>query len=76
MLVGIQKDGRLIASTPRWVGYRVLALNFMSVARYRELCITSGSKSDAADTKVAAEFYAPIRTTSRKWGETRWKPRL
>jgi transposase len=37
-------------------GYRVLAINPMSVARYRERLSTSGAKSDQGDARVLAEL--------------------
>jgi transposase len=37
-------------------GYRVYAINPMSVARYRERHSTSGAKSDAGDAHVLAEI--------------------
>lgn len=37
-------------------GYRVLAVNPMSVARYRERHVTSGAKSDAGDAWVLSEL--------------------
>jgi transposase len=43
--------GALVAA-----GYRVLAVNPMSVARYRERHVTSGAKSDAGDAWVLAEL--------------------
>lgn len=43
--------GALIAS-----GYRVLAVNPLSVARYRERHVTSGAKSDPGDAKVLADL--------------------
>ncbi|WP_344515461.1 IS110 family transposase [Dactylosporangium maewongense] len=40
----------------RGAGYRVYAINPMSVARYRERHSTSGAKSDAGDAHVLAEI--------------------
>ena len=37
-------------------GYRVLAINPMSVARYRQRLSTSGAKSDQGDARVLAEL--------------------
>jgi hypothetical protein len=42
-------------------GYRVVAINPMQVARYRERYSTSGAKSDAGDARVLADIE-------------RWKP--
>jgi transposase len=54
--IGIETDrgpwvGALVAA-----GYRVYAINPMSVARYRERHSTSGAKSDAGDAHVLAEI--------------------
>jgi hypothetical protein len=50
--VGIETD------RGTWVeaGYRVYAINPMSVARYRERHSTSGAKSDAGDAHILAEI--------------------
>ncbi len=66
VLVGIEKDRGLIVTAMVGAGYRLWALNPMSVARYRERHVTSGSKSDPGDAKVLAEL---IRTDSHNHHE-------
>ena len=49
-------------------GYRAWALNPMSVARYRQRHITSGSGSDPGDAKVPAELIRTDRQNHRPQG--------
>jgi transposase len=54
--VGIESDRGAWVQALRGAGYRVYAINPMSVARYRERHSTSGAKSDAGDAHVLAEI--------------------
>jgi hypothetical protein len=65
--VATETDRGLFVGAMVAAGYRVLAVNPMSVARYRERHVTSGAKSDAGDAWVLAELarvdghhHAPI----------------
>jgi hypothetical protein len=65
VLVGIEKDRGLIVTALVGARYQVWALNPMSVARYRERHVTSGSKSDPGDAKVLAELIRTDRHNHR-----------
>lgn len=54
--VATETDRGLFVGAMVAAGYRVLAVNPMSVARYRQRHVTSGAKSDAADAWVLAEL--------------------
>jgi transposase len=54
--VGIETDRGVWVQALVAAGYEVLAINPMSVARYRERHSTSGAKSDAGDAHVLAEI--------------------
>lgn len=54
--VATETDRGLFVGALVAAGYRVLAVNPMSVARYRERHVTSGAKSDAGDAWVLAEL--------------------
>jgi transposase len=54
--IGIETDRGPWVQALVAAGYRVYAINPMSVARYRERHSTSGAKSDAADAHVLAEI--------------------
>jgi transposase len=54
--VGIETDRGAWVAALVAAGYRVYAINPMSVARYRERHSTSGAKSDAGDAHVLAEI--------------------
>jgi len=54
--VATETDRGLFVGAMVAAGYRVLAVNPMSVARYRERHVTSGAKSDAGDAWVLAEL--------------------
>jgi transposase len=56
--VGIETDRGAWVAALVAAGYRVYAINPMSVARYRERHSTSGAKSDAGDAHVAPRSYA------------------
>jgi transposase len=54
--VATETDRGLFIGSLVAAGYRVLAVNPMSTARYRERHSTSGAKSDPGDAKVLAEL--------------------
>src|SRR5918992_1631259 len=54
--VATETDRGLFVGAMVAAGYRVLAVNPMSTARYRERHSTSGAKSDPGDAKVLAEL--------------------
>ncbi|GAA2388945.1 IS110 family transposase [Dactylosporangium salmoneum] len=54
--IGIETDHGTWVQALVAAGYRVYAINPMSVARYRERHSTSGAKSDAGDAHVLAEI--------------------
>ena len=66
VVVGIEKDRGLIVTAMLGANYRVYALNPMSVARYRERHVTSGSKSDPGDAKVVADVVRTDRHNHRE----------
>jgi hypothetical protein len=56
VVVGIETDRGPWVAALIAAGYRVFAINPMSVARYRERHTTSGAKSDPGDAHVLAEI--------------------
>jgi hypothetical protein len=66
VVVGIEKDRGLLVTAMLGANYHIYALNPMSVARYRERHVTSGSKSDAGDAKVIAEVVRTDRHNHRE----------
>ncbi len=54
--IATETDRGLFVGSLVAAGYRVLAVNPMSTARYRERHSTSGAKSDPGDAKVLAEL--------------------
>lgn len=54
--VATETDRGLFVGAMIAAGYRVLAINPMSVARYRQRLSTSGAKSDQGDARVLAEL--------------------
>jgi Transposase/Transposase IS116/IS110/IS902 family len=56
VVVGIETDRGPWVAALIAAGYRVFAINPMSVARYRERHSTSGAKSDPGDAHVLAEI--------------------
>jgi hypothetical protein len=66
VMVGIEKDRGLIVTAMLGANYHVYALNPMSVARYRERHVTSGSKSDPGDAKVIADVVRTDRHNHRE----------
>ena len=65
VVVGIETDRGPWVAALLAAGYRVFALNPMSVARYRERHSTSGAKSDAADAHLLAEIVRLDRAHHR-----------
>jgi hypothetical protein len=66
VFIGIEKDRGLIVTSMLGAGYRVYALNPLSVSRYRERHVTSGSKSDPGDAKVLADLVRTDRHNHRE----------
>ena len=66
VIVGIEKDRGLVVTAMLGANYHVYALNPMSVARYRERHVTSGSKSDPGDAKVLADVVRTDRHNHRE----------
>ncbi len=66
VIVGIEKDRGLIVTAMLGANYHVYALNPLSVARYRERHVTSGSKSDPGDAKVLADVVRTDRHNHRE----------
>src|SRR4051812_28018835 len=56
VVIGIETDRGAWVAALVAAGYRVFAINPMSVARYRERHATSGAKSDRGDAHVLAEI--------------------
>jgi hypothetical protein len=65
VLVGIETDRGPWVAALIAAGYRVFAINPMSVARYRERHSTSGAKSDPGDAHVLAEIVRLDRAHHR-----------
>jgi transposase len=65
VVVGIEIDRGAWVQALVAAGYRVYAINPMSVARYRERHSTSGAKSDAGDAHVLAEIVRLDRAHHR-----------
>ena len=66
VFVGIEKDRGLIVTSMIAASYHVYALNPLSVSRYRERHVTSGSKSDPGDAKVLADLVRTDRHNHRE----------
>ena len=66
VVVGIEKDRGLIVTAMLGANYRVYAMNPLSVARYRERHVVSGSKSDPGDAKVLADVVRTDRHNHRE----------
>src|SRR5207253_10720430 len=64
--IGIETDRGAWVQALLAAGYRVYAINPMSVARYRERHSTSGAKSDAGDAHVLAEIVRLDRVHHRQ----------
>jgi transposase len=56
VIIGIETDRGLLVGALVAAGYRVFAINPLSVDRYRDRHTTSGAKSDPGDAKVLADI--------------------
>ena len=65
VVVGIETDRGLWVAALVAAGYRVYAINPMSVARYRDRHGVSGAKSDAGDAKLLADLVRTDRHNHR-----------
>lgn len=65
VVVGIETDRGLWVEALVAVGYRVYAVNPMSVARYRDRHSVGGAKSDAGDAKLLADLVRTDRHNHR-----------
>jgi transposase len=63
--IGIEIDRGLLVGALVAAGYRVFAVNPMSVDRYRDRHTTSGAKSDPGDAKVLADIVRTDRHNHR-----------
>ena len=61
VIVATETDRGLFVGSLVAAGYTVLAVNPLSVSRYRERYSTSGAKSDPGDAKVLAELAGPVK---------------
>jgi transposase len=64
-IVGIETDRGLLVGALVAAGYQVIAVNPLSVDRYRDRRSTSGAKSDPGDAKVLADIVRTDRHTHR-----------
>lgn len=65
VIVGIEIDRGLLVAALIAAGYRVFAINPLSVDRYRDRHGTSGAKSDPGDAKVLADLVRTDRHNHR-----------
>jgi len=65
VIVGIETDRGLLVGALVAAGYRVFAINPLSVDRYRDRHTTSGAKSDPGDAKVLADIVRTDRHNHR-----------
>jgi transposase len=65
VIVGIETDRGLLVGALVAAGYRVFAINPLSVDRYRDRHTTSGAKSDPGDAKVLANLVRTDRHNHR-----------
>ena len=65
VVIGIETDRGLFAGALVHAGYRVFAVNPMSVSRYRDRHAVSGAKSDPGDAKVLADLVRTDRHNHR-----------
>src|SRR5688500_14965441 len=65
VVVATETDRGLFVGSLVAAGYTVIAVNPMSVARYRERHSTSGAKSDPGDAKVLADLARTDRHNHR-----------
>ncbi|WCO69230.1 IS110 family transposase [Iamia majanohamensis] len=63
VVVGIETDRGLLVRALVTAGYRVLAVNPLSVDRYRDRARVSGAKSDPGDARVLADM---VRTDAHQ----------
>lgn len=66
VIVGIETDRGLLVGALVAAGYRVFAINPLSVDRYRDRHTTSGAKSDPGDAKVLADIVRTDRHDHRQ----------
>ncbi len=66
VVVATETDRGLFVGALVAAGYTVIAVNPMSVARYRERHSTSGAKSDPGDAKVLADLARTDRHNHRR----------
>jgi Transposase/Transposase IS116/IS110/IS902 family len=66
VVVGVEIDRGLLVGSLVAAGYDVVAVNPMSVARYRDRHVTSGAKSDPGDAKVLADLVRTDRHLHRR----------
>jgi transposase len=66
VVIGIETDRGLFAGALVAAGYRVFAVNPMSVSRYRDRHSPSGAKSDPGDAKVLADLVRTDRHNHRR----------
>ncbi len=66
VVVGIELDRGLLVGALVAAGYAVLAINPLSVDRYRDRHRTSGAKSDPGDAKVLADLVRTDRHLHRE----------
>ena len=65
-VVGLETDRGLLVGALVAAGYEVLAINPLSVDRYRDRHSTSGAKSDPGDAKVLADIVRTDRHNHRR----------
>lgn len=65
VIVGIETDRGLLVNALVAAGYRIFAINPLSVDRYRDRHSTSGAKSDPGDAKVLADIVRTDRHNLR-----------
>jgi transposase len=65
VIIGIETDRGLLVGALVAAGYRVFAINPLSVNRYRDRHATSGAKSDPGDAKVLADIVRTDRHNHR-----------
>ncbi|MBI3647901.1 MAG: transposase [Actinobacteria bacterium] len=65
VIIGIETDRGLLVGALVAAGYRVFAINPLSVDRYRDRHTSSGAKSDPGDAKVLADIVRTDRHNHR-----------
>lgn len=66
VVIGIETDRGLWVDALTAAGYRVHAVNPLSVARYRDRHHVSGAKSDTGDSKLLADLVRTDRHNHRQ----------